>query len=92
MKELLHLQFLLTDLPYFLSLLVTLFSHVLSQVLIVEPLVRDVSIPCAGGDMATFSSLRMESSLSCLNIKQTFPSLTALLVYSLPYFISVLEL
>lgn len=81
-----------SNLPYILSLLVTLFSLVLSQVFIVEPLVGEVSVAFAHGDMATFSSLRMESSLSYLNIKQSFSSLTTLLVYSLPYFISALEL
>lgn len=62
----------------FLSLLLTLFSHVLGQVFIVEPLVGDISVPCVGGCMVTFSSLRMEISLSCLYMEQTFPSSTAL--------------
>lgn len=37
-----------SSLPYILSVLVRLFSHVLSQVIIVEPLVG-TSVPCVGG-------------------------------------------
>lgn len=81
-----------SNLPHFLSLFVTLFFNVLRQAFIVEPLVGEVALTCVGGDMVTFSSLRTKISLSCLHKNQTFPCLIAVLVYTLPYVISVLEL
>lgn len=75
-----------SNLPYFLPLFVTLFLNALSWAF--RTLVGEVSVCCVGRDVLTFSSLRMEISLS----QHRTNSLIALLVCSLPYFISVCDL